>query len=409
MSKPTITETLGGFEFLWKAEKLIIKVSRLQLHNSDGRVTGEILITTLENQPIYPQTSLNFTSERTRTILAKTLNESDSRWQWQEIINQLSLEVIERAREGEPVRELWTHDEVSRPELLLDPLLYKNLPTIIYGEKAVCKSTLGLVIYTCLILPWQNNTLGWKTPIRSVKTLYCDWEVDYDIAQYNCKRIQVGMELPAYPLYYRRCQQPLVDDIEQLQNHMAKIQAEVIIIDSLAPAVGGDLKSPEQALRFVAALRKLRCSALIIGQTSKDRESKQKSVFGSVFFEYYSRNIIELKKVQEEGDDELDVAMYNTYNNLGARFKPMGYHLHFNNTGTHIEKRSITARELVARMGTQAEIIDLLKQKGELTTKDIMELLDIKRSNADLTLKRLKDKRIIQKSLEDKWQLLFVE
>ena len=166
MSKPEIKDAIGGYEFTWEQEKLKIKVSRLRVHTSDGRVTGELLITSPAegNRPIYPQTHLNFNSEQTRTRLAKTLESQDSRWKWQEIINQLSLAVIDRARQGEPVRELWTSDEIQAPEFLLEPVLYKGLPTIVFGEKAVCKSTLSLAIYASLILPWHDNPLGWSVP-----------------------------------------------------------------------------------------------------------------------------------------------------------------------------------------------------------------------------------------------------
>ncbi len=403
-----IADTIGGYIFEWKPEKIKVNVSHLKTHSSDGRITGELLITTLDDKPIYPQTSINFNSAPTRSRLAKQLSERDNHCNWDEILDKISLHVIKRQREGEPVRELWTSEDVTKPEFILEPLLYKGLPTIMFGEKAVCKSTLGLLMYACLTLPWHENELGLKAPPNPVRTLYADWEVDYDIAHYNMKMLQTGMGLVDFPLYYRRCQQSLVDDIEQIQSHMSEIKAECLIVDSLAPAVGGDLKNAETALRFTQGLRKLRCSTLIIGQTSKDREAKTKSVFGSVFFEYYSRNICEVRKVQEEGENSLDIALYNTYNNLNKRFKPLGYHIHFNNSGTHIERRSITARELVARIGIQAEIIQLLKEQGELTTKDIIELLDVKRGNADMSLKRLRDKKIIQKSLEDKWQLLIV-
>ena len=280
MGKPIVEERLGGYTFTWEGEtQLQILVSRLRLHSSDGRVTGEILIKA-NDMPIYPPTSLNFTAERSRSGLVNTLGKLDARWQWFDIINQLSLTTIERAREGEPVRELWTSEDIAPPEFLLEPILYKSLPTIIFGEKAVCKSVMSLVIYTCLTLPWLDNPLGWKAPNRPVKTLLLDYEVDYGIAQYNIKSLQRGMGLPPFPLYYRRCSLPLVDDIEQIQQHMSNIGAEALIVDSLGPAVGGDLKDPGQALRFTSALRQLHCGTLLIGQTSKDKESKHRSTFG---------------------------------------------------------------------------------------------------------------------------------
>ena len=149
MANLEVKEITGGLAFEWKAEKVAIKVTRLRLHSSDSRVTGELLIKNLLNDiPIYPQTSMNFTAERTRTQLAKTLSSEDNRCNWNTLIKELSLIVIERARAGEPVRELETAAAVPPPEWLLEPLLYKGLPTIIFGEKAVCKSTPSVCFYT---------------------------------------------------------------------------------------------------------------------------------------------------------------------------------------------------------------------------------------------------------------------
>ena len=408
MSKPTISTTAAGIAFVWEDEKLKIENSRLRSHSSDGRVTGELFITSplAGNKPIYPLTSFNFTSERTRQSLIKTLSENYPRWQWNDIINQLCLGIVERVRIGEPVQELWTSEDVPAPQFLLEPILYKGLPTIIFGEKAVCKSTIAIIAYTCLILPWHDNPLGWTAPSRPVRTLLADYEVDYEITQYNAKRLQTGMGLPAFPVYYRRCSLPLADDIEQFQWHITELKAEAIIIDSLGPAVGGDLKLPGEALRFTTALRQLRCAALIIGQTSKEKDKKQASVFGSTFFEYYSRNILELRKVQEEGEDTLDIALYHRYCNLGRRQPAMGFKMHFSETGIEISRKEITAPELVERMSTQYRIMNLLKS-GAMSTKEIMEELDIPRGNAGMCIKRLKDKGKILK-VEDKWGLPFM-
>ena len=129
MSKPIITDRVNGYEFKWEAEKLTINVSRVRIHSSDGRITGELLITSslVSDKPIYPQTSFNFNSAQTRRGLIKTLSEAYPKFSWEEIINQLCLGVVDRVREGEPAQEGWTSDESTPPEFLLEPLLYRGL------------------------------------------------------------------------------------------------------------------------------------------------------------------------------------------------------------------------------------------------------------------------------------------
>ncbi len=390
METPKVSDVPGGFLFEWPEAKVAIRVSRLRQHSSDGHVSGEIAIFSLpELRSLYPPTSLNFLADQTRTRLAKTLAEEDSERDWATIIKQVCREAPERFRAGEPVRELWTSEDIAPPEWALKPILYKELPTIIYGEKEVCKSTLALAAYTCLTLPWDDNPLGWTAPSKTVKTLLLDYEVGYKVAQYNLKRLVEGMGLPPIPLYYRRGLLPLADDIEQIAERMAEIKAEAIIIDSLAPAVGGDSYAPEAANRFSLALRQLNCAALVIGQTSKQND-KKKSVLGSTLFEYFARHIFELKKVQEEGENSLDIALYNTYHNLGAHIPAQGFRLSFNGVGVKIETCAITAPELVARLGAQIQILKALA-RGPLMPKDIAEKTGLLPNTVSVTLTRLKN------------------
>ena len=403
--KPVIKPLADGYEYFWEAEKLIIKASRVRMHSSDGRVTGLLLISSplYDNKPIFPNTTFNFSSERTRTTLINTLTKLDDRWQWQDIIFQLCVSVEELAKRGEPVQELWTFDESIPPEWMLEPLLYKGLPTIVFGEKAVCKSTLSLLVYAILTLPWADNPLGWKVRMeKPYKVLLADWEVSAEIAKYNLKRIQEGMGFAPIALYYRRCRLPLMDDIEQIKGHLESINADAIIIDSMGFAVGGDLNNADQALKFTTAINQLGCASFIIAQTSKDRKSKVKSAYGSVFFEYFSRNIWELKKTHEDSEDEFDIALFNTYCNLGRRSRPMGYHLSFTDKTIKVEQAEITAPDLVERLGTWSRIYDQLKV-NPMKAKELSEILGISVDLAWRTLKRYQQKGQCVKLPDDSW------
>ena len=120
-------------------------------------------------------------------------------------------------------------------------------------------------------------------------------------------------------------------------------------------------------------------------------------MYGSTFFEYYARNILELRKVQEEDEDNLDIALYNTFHNLGRKLKPQGFHLSFNGTGTHIEQTEITAPELLARLGTQARIKALLL-RGDMPIKDIAAELELSETSCRMAVSRLCSKGTLVKT-----------
>ena len=365
MTVPTITPQINGYRLAWGEERIIVSVSRLRLHTSDGRVTGEITIEAVnDGKPIrvFPPTDFNFTSEVTRTRLAKNLaTKFAGSIDWALMLDQLCEGVVERARQGEPVQELWTSDDVPDLVYLLHPILIRGVPTIVFGEKGVAKSTLSQICYLILSLPWHDNPLGLGAPPEPVRTLVLDYELPGEIAQRNMKRLQEGMDLPPVLLYHRRCFAPLVDDIEQVANHVAAVKAEVVIIDSLAGACGGDLIKTEPANRFYEALGKLKVTSLILAQTSKDLEGKRKTVYGNALFTYYARSIFELCR-SDFSADGLSVGLFHRWANLTRLHDSMGFRLSFNGTHTTVEREPVNIIEFKDKINKRDAVLGVLKR-----------------------------------------------
>lgn len=404
MPPPIVKDILGGYEFTWP--DLNIKASRVHVHSSDGRITGELLISSslVENKAIYPPTSFNFTAERSRSTLAKTLTADFPQWDWKDILNQICKSTADRAREGEPLRELWTFEDVPKPEYLLEPLLITGLPTIIFGEKGVTKSTLGLVVYICLTLPWEENPLGWKTLTRPTKTAILDYELPGNIAQYNAKRIVEGMGLGPIPLYHRRCRAPLADDIEQIMGWIVKLGIEAVIIDSQAMACGGDLIKTEPANNFFEALSRLNVTSLILAQTSKDFETKRKTIYGNALFTYYARNIFELCLSNFPQEDAVDVGLFHRASNLSKLYPNMGFRISFNGQGTHIESRPVSVAEFRGKVEVQEAILGALKA-GAMSRKELADVTGANCNTVGATLTRLKKRGIVMNPNPEQWGL----
>ena len=401
-----VTETITGYRFHWVAEGISINVSRVRIH-TDGRITGDIQL--ILGQKEEPSFGWNFSSSQTRKTLTNSLNEKYPDFRWQGIIDELCRQVQKLILTGEPIRELWTSEEIQAPQYLLETILLKDLPTIIFGEKGVTKSNLALVFYIILTLPWSDNPLELLAPDRPIKTVILDWELPGNIAQWNLKKLQEGMKLSPLPLYHRRCLSPLADDIETIQKYILEINAEAVIIDSLGRAVGGELlKDTENINRFFTALDKLKVTPLILAQTSKEgdaRGRKKKSIYGSTFFEYYARSIFELCKAESIGEDEVSVALFHRSANLTKLQKPIGFRFNFNENKTEIIREAVSYPEFLEKVNRQFQILELLKRMP-LKTAEIMEALEIKRGNADMTLKRLKDKQKVIKLEDGRWGLL---
>ncbi len=402
MAKPEITETIGGLDYFWPEHAVYIYVKRIK--SSDDKVAGEITILNEDKEIIYPPTLTNFTADRTRNSLAKTLTGLDKARPWSDIINSLSVSVLDITRRGEPVRELWTSEDVAPLEYLLDPLIIKGVPNIIFGDKGAAKSTMGLIAYICLLLPWDDNPLGFIAPKRSIKSLLLDYELPGEIAKRNAKYFTDGMGLGPVPLYHRRCSAPLASEVEQIANQIKEVGAECLIIDSLARASGGELNKTEPANAFFETLDKLNITSLILAQTSKDKEGKHKSVFGSALFTYYARNIFEICKQESLRDNILDVAMFHRHSNLTKIHRDMGFRLTFNGTKNTISRESVDLGEFMEKVSTQKAIFNELKT-GAMSPIDLSAETGSKVETVKVVLNRLKKRGLVVNSEYGKWGL----
>lgn len=398
---PVITSQIGGYLFEWEQDHLAVKCSRLNTH-SDGRVTGELFISNNNKaKPIIllPATSFNFSSEPTRVKFAKQMQAKlASEINWIELFDYLGQKVQELARSGDLSEEVWAQDEIIIPEFLLNPLIIKGMSNIIFGEKGVNKSTFAYVAGAIVFLPWEDNPLELVPTERNIKTLVLDWETDRATFDYYLARLHRGMNIPAFFLNYRRCTLPLSEDIEAIEKELERTGAELLIIDSLAAAAGGEdneLKGSQSALRFNTALRKLGTTSLIIAQTSKSQQQERthkKTIYGSTIFTYYARNIFELCHSEDEGGAIKHLALFHRECNVARKSAPMGFRLDFREDNSiAIEREPVSISEFSEKMNTQARILDTLKT-GPLEVKDLAELLGITVSSVSMAMSRLKKK-----------------
>jgi len=412
MSLPRIIPTIAGYKFHWNDEQIAIDVSRLHSH-SDGRVTGEIIVTsTLPGIPPHlHQASHNFTSSSSRDRLAGLLNKR-CELNWADILEQLTVYTLERVRRGEPVEELYSGEGIHPPRYVAEPLIIENYPNIIFGDPGALKSNFAIVLSQIVQLPWYDNPLGIVAPEQSVRVLFLDWETDKATVTWLVTTLERGMDLGSVSVKYRQCSLTLAQDIEQLKTCIDEAEAELIIIDSLGLAAGGELKGTESALSFFSALRQLKCTSLILAHNSKDPETKNKSIYGNQFFTAQSRNIWEIRKVQEPGSNEADIALFHRkpapFTNI---HKPLGFKVIFNDDAGTMQVQTRDPRnvgEFLERMGNQTRIIELLKD-NPLNPKEIAESLNLDYHQTIVTLARLQKQSKITKSNEGKYGLLFQE
>jgi hypothetical protein len=389
---------INAWRLCWEPENLAIEVSRHYTHH-DGTVKGEILIQ-LETHPGVPmilhQSQFNFSTAGTRRSLAKQLTERYADIDWNEILEQLCRRFLQIIREGEPTVSLYPDDTLPPVGYHLYPFVPMQRSSILFGDGGTGKSYLALLMAVCIQSGWSDNPLGFQID-EPHKVLYLDWETEADEIRYRISQLRKGTNTPTCSIEYRRCDLPLYLDIEQVQSSIVNSKANMVVIDSLAQACGGNLNDAEVANRFFASLRQVRVTSLVVAHTAKGNGEGdgKKTVYGSVFYQNNARNVWELRRRGAEDGGTLTLDLIHRKSNLSRLHKNWCFKIYFED-GTRIERAEID--ETVGQ-----KILSKLQQEGKkLLTHNLIESVASDQSSVRAALYRLRDRGVIQSEKEGK-------
>lgn len=395
MSLPKISGGSGFYRLEWEEEGVTITASRIR-EKSDGALTAEIEITSTKTPyPHLKLTRLNLLSSRSRKTLAQDL-ESDYPVAWETLLEQLAVHITRREREGEPWLRVSSSGEVVPPKWLMRPLLIEGNPTVIVGPGGSGKSYATLLIG--LLVATGRKTPGIQLePQRAAPVLLLDWESEPHEVERRLRRLALGMGLEKpVEIVYRRCTVPLADDVEAIQAAITEFEPGLLIIDSMGPAVGGDLLSASDSTRFFAALRRLNRTGLIVAHTPKSGNG----VYGTVFHRNLARSVWEATAYAAAGEDSVSLGLFHTKSNVSGLHPPIGFEFQFDGETGPVR---VFPREITEIPGAEAglplktRILAILEERGKLSTKEIAEELGTSADVVRVTLNRMRsEKRVIK-------------
>jgi len=379
--------------FDFKEYQLRCEVSRV--HASHDKAICKLLVTTYhpDYNPHLLGDNFNLTSSRSRSTLAKDLatryHPKGLTIDWKNVLEYVSQKAVTEFERGEPVLEITSEDQVGELEYLIYPIAPVGKPTFIFGEPGSGKSQLCGLFNMVMLLPWTENPLHLTISDKPIRCIFLDYEADVEDMRRLLKSFVAGMGLPQVNMYYRRCDQPIAKDVESIRAYIDELGAECLLIDSASMAAGGDLNRMEVAQEYIRALRQLKITSISLAHTSKDRESKNKTILGSVLFEAGARSVWECRGQEDEDHNAFDIALFHRKSNLSKKSKPLGYRITYNEEGNTIEwldPKSVP--EFMERMSTNQRVLDALK-KGKLSSQELIGQLDVKPNTVTVALKRL--------------------
>jgi len=316
-----------------------------------------------------------------------------------EIFEDLANRLLKLYREGNSIEESTPLENIEPVKYVIEPFIHEANPTIIFGERGKGKSLLAEFMAIAATLPWYDNPLGLTIPSeKSLKVLYLDYERSKPLFDMRLSQIAKGHNLGFVSLNYMRCWQPFADIADRIETAKNDLGLDLLIVDSLGQATGGNINEPEPAIRYFGALRRLNLPSLTIAQTAKDTLGKRRSVFGSTYFEYYASSIWEAKAENESS--ELVMSLTNTKCNIAATSERIDIKFSFIPKENEpkvikeikVSKTDISKTELASELPIKERTYKLLLQEGKLTSETIAEILGESKSSIESKLYQYKDK-----------------
>jgi hypothetical protein len=292
--------------------------------------------------------------------------------------------VLKQHRRGEPVIALAPAASTHVP-YLLNPLIFEECQTLIYAPGGSCKSFLALFFALVAIHGTHHAGIrGLRTPV-----LYLDWELNKEIVGGRLRALQNGHpELANLVPYYRRCENPLHLDAYRIAAEVAAKGVKLLIVDSAAMACGGDLASPDAAIRLEQVLRRIGCASLVLAHVSKGtQEGQEKSAYGTVFFRELARNVYELLKA--DGENPARIVLTHKKHNFSAKQDPLCLALTFSDNAVRVDSCDVADQpEFEDKLPIPSRIRRLLEDGRPRTSEGVAGELKIKLESVKSALSR---------------------
>lgn len=397
MSIPTIESMGTAFVVSWKEEQIKFKINRI-LEKTEG-VSGEILVTQADKH-LY-NARVNMLSPHSKKIMANELNRRVA-LDWDTIVEQAFTKLLVIYRQGEPVIRLANDNNLQPLEYTLYPLLLKNEHNVLFGDGGTGKSLMANLIATLV----QYNATHLGLVPEGGNVLFLDWETSEQTVKRRASAIRRGLGLTGEGFFYRFCEQPLANEIEEIRQQVVDNNISLVIADSAGMASGMEGDYHSVAIKYARALRSLKVTCLSIDHIAKGEGN---TPFGSIYKRNIARSAFRIKHSQNPEEKDLYLALFHDKMNEGPRQKPLGFHLHFEGD-EHILEEVIFSYQNVADIPELAEglpmrqrIAEVLKQ-GAMLSSDIAEELGTTQQSVETILYR--NKKIFVRLGTREWGLL---
>jgi phage/plasmid primase-like uncharacterized protein len=365
-----VTEATGLY--CVRSPKHAVSITFERLTDARDSVYAEIAIV-IGTTEILSGSKLGLQSDAGQSKLSGSLKIISATIPWKHLLQKACSLVLRRHRTGEPIALLQPSASALVP-YLINPIVHRGHQTLIYAPGGTCKSYLAL--YFALLACHGVSESG--VSALNVRVLYLDWELNAETLGGRLKALQAGHpSLVHHVPFYRRCELPLHQEAHTIAAFVKEHDVQLVIVDSAAMAVGGELSSPDAAITLQRALRKINCASIVLAHVSKSvQEGQERTAFGTVFFRELARNVWELSKSDEEHPVQL--VLSHTKHNFSAKHPPLGFRITFAAELVRVQHEDVgSVPAFQPKLPVPARIRNLLEDGRPRTAKSISEDLAV--------------------------------
>lgn len=368
---PTRLDTGDGYRYEW--DGVGVQMEFRALHSERDGLNAELVVESgIPGTPrrVYGPVRFNLLAVTTRASLCNSLDKRVDNVDWQRLVDDASRLTVEGYRAGEPLTLLREAPEPTGDGWLLPPLVMDDGPTLWFAQGSSAKSWLALVAAVS-ISTGKDWGLG-ITPTGRRRVAYLDWEWEGWRHRRRLMSLMGAAEMKDCDILHRRCSGSLADQVNELRAVLVKEEVGFVVVDSVVPACDGEPEMSEPVRDFFDALRSLRVGSLLIAHNNKAGDEERP--YGNVFWFNESRCIWYVGKMQEAGQHDLHVGLFNRKSNDGGLASPIGLHLEFTPDGICLARENIGTVEGLREKLTDYERVLAAISAGARLAKEVIEI-----------------------------------
>lgn len=392
----------------WSDVKITAQIDRI--YESSRRETfGEVLIEHSTNGNILYQSRVNLTNQSSRTKAGREIFERfETDWTltkeaWESIFHRACLRVLNERRKGVPPVSASAMPPPEMQRWRIEPYIEDGQSTILFGDGDSGKSMLatywGILVATGHV---ENHQVP-----RPGAVLYLDYESDKGNwwERINAMTGAMGVPRPDNFHYKPMAGHRLSDEITSVNQDVMDLKAELVIIDSGAPAVGDPLAVAD-TVAYLNALRSLGPSvaSLTICHLPKNTLGTIYP-FGSAFWRNLPRANWKVE-ADHAADGTLITGLLHTKSNNGRRHAPRAFRFSFEDSEIRVFETDPNQVEAMAEARPAVEKIADALADGPMTIADLAEIIESPRNTISQTLTRWRGRRFETYAGTKKWCLL---